>query len=92
MSINNQKSNRIEKTKKDDPLDILEKAVGRTVLVRLRNGLDYVGILEMVNKDMDIVLRDCVELDKYTSQPVRRYGRLVVRGNNVEFVDVDYKG
>ena len=76
--------------KKDDPLEVLKSAVNKVVLVRLRNGLDYVGTLELINNEMDIVLKDCVQLDKITLEPARKYGRLVVRGNNVEFIDINY--
>lgn len=68
----------------------MKSAIKKVVLVRFRNGLDYVGTLEPINNEMDIILKDCAQLDKITSDPIKKYGRLVVRGNNVEFIDINY--
>ena len=69
-----------------DPIEEMKSAVGKVVLVKLRDGKEYTGKLEAINKDMDIILKDCVRVDDGT-----KYHRMAVRGNNVFFIDIDYE-
>ena len=74
------------KPKPIDPIEEMKSAIGKVVLVKLRDGKEYIGKLEAINKDMDIILKDCVRVDDGA-----KYRRMAVRGNNVFFIDIDYE-
>jgi len=54
----------------------LKSAIKKVVLVRLRNGFDYVGTSELINNEMDIILKDYVQLDKITSDPFKKIQKI----------------
>ena len=76
------------KARVENPLKTLTSAVGKLVLVKLKDGSEYVGMLERGDATMNIILRDCVELDGESVKV--KYGRVLIRGSNVLYVSVDY--
>ena len=76
------------KARVENPLKTLTSAVGKLVLVKLKDGSEYIGILEQTDATMNLVLRDCVELDGESVKV--KYGRVLIRGSNVLYVSVDY--
>ncbi|MCG2909167.1 Sm ribonucleo [Sulfolobus sp. SCGC AB-777_L09] len=77
--------------KVENPLKSLKTATNKVVLVKLKNGSEYIGRLEQSDGTMNLVLRDCVELKEGTSDPVAKYGRVLIRGSNILFISVDYE-
>ncbi|AOL17671.1 Sm ribonucleo [Sulfolobus sp. A20] len=69
----------------------LRTAVNKIVLVKLKDGSEYIGKLEQTDGTMNLVLRDCTEIREGTSEPVAKYGRVLIRGSNVLFISVDYE-
>ncbi|HIC99369.1 MAG TPA: Sm ribonucleo [Pyrodictiaceae archaeon] len=76
--------------KRVSPLRVLREAVNHTVLVKLKDGSEYVGKLEMTDGTMNLVLSDCMELNEDGSPKVK-YGRVLIRGSHILFVSVDYE-
>jgi len=76
--------------RKVSPLRVLREAVNHTVLVKLKDGSEYVGRLEMTDGTMNLVLSDCMELNEDGSPKVK-YGRVLIRGSHILFVSVDYE-
>ncbi|EWG07356.1 MAG: Sm1 protein [Candidatus Aramenus sulfurataquae] len=78
-------------TKVENPLKNLRSAVNKIVLVKLKDGSEYIGRLEQTDGTMNLVLRDCTEMVEGSSDPVAKYGRVLIRGSNILFVSVDYE-
>lgn len=77
--------------KMENPLKSLKTATNKVVLVKLKNGSEYIGRLEQSDGTMNLVLRDCIETKEGTSDPVAKYGRVLIRGSNILFISVDYE-
>ena len=75
-------------TKPPNPLKILKAAEGNIVLVKTKGGYEYVGVLELADGVMNVVLSDCVEYNN--GEPTMRLGKVVIRGSNIEFVSINY--
>lgn len=75
----------------DSPLKHLRSAINNTVLVRLKDGSEYVGRLEQCDNTMNLLLSDCVEVKEGAEHPIAKYGRVLVRGSNILFISTDYK-
>lgn len=70
------------------PLKILKSAEGNIVLVRTKGGYEYMGVLELVDPIMNVVLTNCLEFNE--GKPTLRLGKVVIRGSNIEFISIDY--
>nr|WP_156017897.1 U6 snRNA-associated Sm-like protein LSm6 [Sulfuracidifex metallicus] len=66
-------------------------AINKLVLVKLKDGSEYMGKLEQTDGTMNIVLRDCSEMKEDSEDPVASYGRVLIRGSNILFISVDYE-
>jgi len=76
---------------RDSPLNYLRSAINNTVLVRLKDGSEYIGRLEQCDNTMNLLLSDCVEVKEGSSEPIAKYGRVLVRGSNILFINTDYQ-
>lgn len=74
--------------KPPSPLKILKSSEGNVVLVKTKGGYEYIGLLELADGVMNVVLRDCTEYNE--NEPTMRLGKVIIRGSNIEFVSVDY--
>ncbi len=79
-----------EKLNLESPLKYLRGAVNNVVLVRLKDGSEYVGKLTFTDSTMNLVLDDCEELLPGEEKPVAKYGRVLIRGSHVLFISLDY--
>ncbi|MEM4717774.1 MAG: LSM domain-containing protein [Desulfurococcaceae archaeon] len=70
------------------PLKVLKSAEGNVVLVKTKGGFEYIGILELADGVMNVVLRDCTEYNE--KEPTFRLGMVIIRGSNIEFISIDY--
>lgn len=75
----------------ENPLKSLKTAMNKVVLVKLKNGSEYIGRLEQSDGTMNLVLRDCIETKEGASDLVAKYGRVLIRGSNILFISVDYE-
>ena len=80
----------VSKNKPATPLKHLRGALDQIILVKLKDGTEYVGKLELVDHTMNVVLSDCI---KYDSQgnPVARYGKVLIRGSHIAFISINYE-
>lgn len=67
------------------PLDILNKSLKSPVIVKIRGGREFRGVLDGYDLHMNLVLRDAEELDSDTSVK-NIMGEILVRGDNVVYV------
>jgi small nuclear ribonucleoprotein len=73
------------------PLKYLRDARGNNVLVRLKDGGEYRGILDFSDNTMNVILKDCVEVREGSGELKARYGTILIRGSNILFISLDYK-
>lgn len=67
------------------PLDILNKSLKSSVIVKIRGGREFRGILDGYDLHMNLVLSDVEELNKDTTVKNLR-GEILVRGDNVVYI------
>ncbi len=73
------------------PLRVLREARSKVIFVKLKDGSEYIGKLELTDGTMNLILSDCVEIDPETGKPKVKYGQVLIRGSMVVFVSVDYE-
>lgn len=80
-NFNEQDNNRIQK-----PLNILQKSTGKNVMVRLKNDIEYRGIMTNVDAYMNVILNDAEEFADGSLSA--NFGKVIIRGNNVLFINI----
>jgi len=63
--------------------ELLTKALGNTVLVRLKGGREVRGVLMSFDQHLNLVLDEAEEIK---DNKTRRLGMIIVRGDNVVFI------
>ena len=66
------------------PLSLLNQSINTSVLVELKGGRGYRGILEGFDPHMNLVLRNAEEL--MDNEALRKVELAVVRGDNVIYI------
>ena len=69
------------------PLTTLQKSTKKKVTVRLKNEVEYKGKMENVDSYMNLIMTDAEEV--LHGKTVAKYGRVIVRGNNVLFIKLE---
>jgi len=65
------------------PIDVLNQAKGKRVLIKLKNGTEISGILQAMDLHLNMWLNDAEQI---TSKEKVKLGTVLVRGDNVLFV------
>ena len=68
------------------PLDVLNRALGSSVLVSLKGGKEFRGKLSGFDVHVNLVLEEAEEIQG--GQTARRYGTMIIRGDNVVFISI----
>lgn len=66
------------------PLDTLNAARNKTVMVDMKNGFRYVGKLIAFDIHVNIVLNDAEEF--YNGEPKRKLGMVFIRGDTITII------
>ena len=66
------------------PLSVLQKSLNKSVIVRLKNEVEYKGKIDNVDSYMNLIMTDAEE--QHDGKTVGKYGRIILRGNNVIFI------
>ena len=69
------------------PLTTLQKNTNKSVIVRLKNDVEYKGKIVNVDSYMNLIMSDAEELRD--GKIVEKYGRIILRGNNVLFIKLE---
>ena len=69
------------------PLTTLQKNTKKSIIVRLKNDVEYKGKIENVDSYMNLIMSDAEELND--GKIVEKYGRIILRGNNVLFIKLE---
>ncbi len=68
------------------PLTTLQNAINKNVLVRLKNDIEYTGKMKNVDVYMNILLINAEEHENGSMSA--NFGKVVIRGNNVLFINI----
>lgn len=71
------------------PLNVLQKATNKQVSVRLKSELEYKGKMSNVDPYMNVILVDAEESENGAKKA--NYGKVVIRGNNVLYIQIQDK-
>jgi len=74
----------VSQTTTKRPLSVLQKSLNKSVIVRLKNEVEYKGKIDNVDSYMNLIMTDAEELRD--GKTVGKYGRIILRGNNVIFI------
>ena len=69
------------------PLTTLQKYTKKSVIVRLKNDVEYKGKIDSVDSYMNLIMTDAEELKD--GKAVEKFGRVILRGNNVLFIKLE---
>ncbi|MGC8601019.1 MAG: LSM domain-containing protein [Thermoprotei archaeon] len=72
-------------TNVDTPLRLLKRALNAPVIVKLKDGEEYRGILNNYDPTMNIVLEDSKQVDENGNALVS-FGKILIRGNNILYI------
>jgi len=70
-----------------NPLQILQNSQGSIILLRLKDGTEYKGLLKEIDAYMNMILEDATEMTEGT--PIAKYNEIFIRGNNLLFIKPD---
>lgn len=79
------RNNDFQKSK--NPLNILQNAMGSEIILRLKDGTEYRGLLKEIDAYMNMILEEATEI--LEGSPVARYSEIFIRGNNLLFIKPD---
>ncbi len=65
------------------PIDVLNNAKGRRVLIQLKKGTEISGILQALDLHLNMWLEDA---EQKTDDKTTKLGTVLVRGDNIIFV------
>jgi len=77
----------VSQTTAKRPLTTLQKHTKKSVIVRLKNDVEYKGKIDNVDSYMNLIMSDAEELNN--GKTVEKYGRIILRGNNVLFIKLE---
>jgi len=69
------------------PLTTLQKNTKKGVIVRLKNDVEYKGKIDNVDPYMNLIMTDAEELSD--GKTIEKFGRIILRGNNVLFIKLE---
>ena len=67
-----------------NPLQTLEKSIGKNIKVTLKSNQSYSGRLKITDQYMNLILENCSEMED--GKITKRYGSAFLRGNNILYI------
>ncbi len=77
----------MSQTSSKRPLTTLQKNTKKSVVVRLKNDVQYKGMMDNVDSYMNLIMTNAEEIKD--GKVIANYGRVIVRGNNVLFIKLE---
>ncbi|MFW9914309.1 MAG: LSM domain-containing protein [Candidatus Thorarchaeota archaeon] len=68
------------------PLDLLQRSLNKTILLRLRGNREVRGILRSYDAHLNLVLEEAEILESGSSEGGEQLGKIVLRGDNVVLI------
>ena len=69
------------------PLTTLQNNTKKSVVVRLKNDVEYKGKIVNVDSYMNLIMTDAEELKD--GKVIEKFGKVILRGNNVLFIKLE---
>jgi small nuclear ribonucleoprotein len=66
------------------PFDLLTTAIGKNILVKLKNGMEIRGTLESYDPHLNLSMKSAEELSE--GEVKKKLGSLLVRGDTIVYV------
>ncbi|MDP3065551.1 MAG: LSm family protein [Methanobacteriaceae archaeon] len=66
------------------PLDVLGRSLNSQVLIKLKGGREFRGVLESFDMHMNLVLNDAEKLED--GESTTRLGVVLIRGDNIVYI------
>jgi len=77
----------VSQTTAKRPLTTLQKNTNKSVIVRLKNDVEYKGKIVNVDSYVNLIMTDAEELRD--GKTIEKFGRVILRGNNVLFIKLE---
>jgi len=77
----------VSQTTAKRPLTTLQKNTKKSVIVSLKNDVEYKGKIVNVDSYMNLIMTDAEELRN--GKTIEKFGRVILRGNNVLFIKLE---
>ncbi|MCS7111769.1 MAG: U6 snRNA-associated Sm-like protein LSm6 [Sulfolobales archaeon] len=72
------------------PMRMLRSSLNKTIMVKVKEGAEFIGKLVMTDPTMNVVLEDATEYGDGGREAIAKYGRIFIRGSQILYVCVDY--
>ncbi|MEM1644841.1 MAG: U6 snRNA-associated Sm-like protein LSm6 [Ignisphaera sp.] len=72
------------------PLRVLRSSTNKTVMVKVKEGSEFVGKLVMTDPTMNVVLEDAIEYTDGGKDIIAKYGKIFIRGSQILYISIDY--
>ena len=72
-----------------EPLKLLSRNLNEEIVVKLKDGRTCKGVLENCDNYMNLILRDAEEVDDSGSNAEVKYGKVLIRGNNILWITLN---
>jgi len=76
------------RAKNELPLRLLQKSIDLKILVKLKDGSEYIGRLEKSDISMNLILAEAMQVNE-RNEPLANYGKILIRGNNILYISVE---
>ncbi|MEM2204080.1 MAG: U6 snRNA-associated Sm-like protein LSm6 [Sulfolobales archaeon] len=76
--------------KPESPIKVLRAAMSKTVMVKLKDGSEFVGRLDLTDGTMNVVLSDAVQVREGSDEPATKFGKILIRGSQILYISTDY--
>lgn len=73
-----------------EPLKLLFRSVNKTIIVKLKDGSEYMGRLIKCDPTMNLTMTDTQELNN-DGNAKTKFGKVLIRGNNILYVKTEVK-
>ncbi|RLF05967.1 MAG: Sm ribonucleo [Thermoprotei archaeon] len=72
----------------DLPLKLLEKNLESPILVKLKDGSEYIGKLERSDISMNLILSEAKQVSE-NREMIANYGKILIRGSNILYISIE---
>ncbi len=76
--------------KLESPIKVLRSATSKTVMVKLKDGSEFIGRLDLTDGTMNVVLSDAVQVKEGSNEPATKFGKILIRGSQILYISTEY--
>jgi len=74
----------------ESPVKILRSAISKTVMVKLKDGSEFIGKLDLTDSTMNVVLSDAFQVKEGSDRPATKFGKILIRGSQILYISTEY--